>query len=168
MTATPQDENEPVRNMPLTVHAQYIKDLSFENPNAPQILRATGGQPGMQLGINVGVVAIDDKEIPGLVEVSLRIKASGTRDNKPAFIAEIEYAAAVTIGEGVPEEAKHPLLMIEVPRLLFPFSRQLLSQLSQQGGYPALFIAPVDFQALYIQKFAKELDAIDPARAAAN
>lgn len=156
MTDMPQ-ETETVRNMPITVHAQYIKDVSFENPNAPRSLLANAGKPDIQMNINVGLRDLQDADMPGAFEVSLRMRAAAMRGEKTAFIVEVEYAASVTVGEGVPQEAVHPLLMIEVPRLLFPFGRQLISELSQQGGYPALMIAPVDFQALYMQKFAKEI-----------
>ena len=156
-----------VRNMPVTVHAQYIKDMSFENPGAPLAFRTEGPQPGMNLNINVGVQDLHDPALPGLFEVSLRMQAHATRGDKTSFIAEVEYAAAVTLGDEVPEDAKHPLLLIEIPRMLFPFGRMMLSQMSQQGGYPALNIAPVDFQALYIQKFTAEQGA-NPAQAAAQ
>ncbi len=155
--------NDTVRNLPLTVHAQYIKDVSFENPNAPHSLKLSAGKPEMSMNINVGLQEISDESIPGLFEVSLRIRASAKRADKTAFIAEVEYAAGVTLGAEVPEDAKHPLLMIEVPRLLFPYARQMISDLSQQGGYPALMVAPVDFQALYLQKFASEVE--EPQRA---
>lgn len=148
---------QTVRNMPIMVHAQYIKDVSFENPNAPHSLKAAAGKPDMQMNINVGLREVQDDELPGLFEVSLRMRAAAKRGEKTAFIIEVEYAASVTIGKDVPQEAVHPLLMIEVPRLLFPFGRQLISELSQQGGYPALMIAPVDFQALYLQKFAQDI-----------
>lgn len=164
-------ETSPVRNMPVTVHAQYIKDMSFENPGAPLSFRAEGAQPGMNLNINVGVQDIQDPALPNLFEVSLRMQAHATRGDKTSFIAEVEYAAAVTLGDEVPEDAKHPLLLIEIPRMLFPFGRMMLSQMSQQGGYPALNISPVDFQALYIQKFAAGQEAeqsASPAQATAQ
>ena len=168
MTDTAPTPQPAVRNLPVTIHAQYIKDVSFENPNAPQSLKAAAGRPDMQMNINVGLQEISDDDMPGLYEVSLRMRAAAKRGDKTAFIAEVEYAASVTVGKDVPEEALHPLLMIEVPRLLFPFARQMISDLSQQGGFPALMIAPVDFQALYVQKFSKELQAGEPAKAAAN
>ena len=146
------------RNLPLTIHAQYVKDLSWENPGAPGSLKPDAGKPAMNMSINVGLVEVQDDKIPGLYEVSLRVRTQAKRDEKTAFIVEVEYAAAVTVGSEVPPETMHPLLLIEVPRLLFPYVRYLISQLSQHGGYPALNIAPVDFQALYIQKFSAEMD----------
>ena len=153
------DEAIPAaRNMPVTVHAQYIRDVSFENPNAPAILKPSAGRPSMDMNINIGLRDIKDEELPGLFEVTLRIRAAAKRGETTAFIAEVEYAASVTVGEEVPKDALHPLLMIEIPRLLFPFARQIINDLSQQGGYPAVSIAPVDFQALYIQKFSEEIE----------
>lgn len=146
-------------NMPINVHAQYIRDLSFENPNAPGILKASAGKPNMDMTINIGLREVADEELPGLYEVSLRIRAAAKRGETTAFIAEVDYAASVTIGAEVPKDALHPLLMIEIPRLIFPFARQIICDLSQQGGFPAVMIAPVDFQALYVQKFSAEMDA---------
>ncbi|MGZ9108258.1 MAG: protein-export chaperone SecB [Micavibrio sp.] len=168
MTDTNPAPQQAVRNLPVTIHAQYIKDVSFENPNAPHSLKVAAGRPDMQMNINVGLQEISDDDMPGLYEVSLRMRAAAKRGDKTAFIAEVEYAASVTVGKDVPEDALHPLLMIEVPRLLFPFARQMISDLSQQGGFPALMIAPVDFQALYVQKFSKELQAGESAKAAAS
>lgn len=168
MTDTNPAPQQAVRNLPVTIHAQYIKDVSFENPNAPHSLKVAAGRPDMQMNINVGLQEIGDDEMPGLYEVSLRMRAAAKRGDKTAFIAEVEYAASVTVGKDVPEEALHPLLMIEVPRLLFPFARQMISDLSQQGGFPALMIAPVDFQALYVQKFSKDLQAGETPKTAAS
>jgi preprotein translocase subunit SecB len=90
--------------------------------------------------------------------VSLRLRTTAKRGEKTAFIAEVEYAAIVTVGKEVAPDVMHPLLMIEVPRLLFPFARQTLVDLTQQGGFPPIMMAPVDFQALYMQKFSKEIE----------
>jgi preprotein translocase subunit SecB len=167
MMTEPTPEPTIMRTMPVTVHAQYIKDMSFENPGAPEAFKPNAGQPGMNLNINLGVQDMPADQLPNLYEVTLRMQARATRDTKVCFIAEIEYAALVTLSEEVPEDTKHPLLLIEIPRLLFPFARQALSQMSHQGGYPALMIAPVDFQALYIQKFSGDANATaEPQQAA--
>lgn len=147
------------RALPLTIHAQYLRDVSFENPNVPHILKADAGRPDMKMNISMNLQEIDDKDFPGLYEVALRLRTTAKRGEKTAFIAEVDYAASVTIGKEVPEETIHPLLMIEVPRLLFPFARQILLDLTQGGGFPPMMIAPVDFQGLYLQRFAKEIEA---------
>jgi preprotein translocase subunit SecB len=165
MTDTPSPEPTTMRALPVTVHAQYIKDMSFENPGAPDAFKPGAGQPSINLNINLGVQDVPSDTAPNLYEVTLRMQARASHNDKVSFIAEVEYAALVTIGAEVPEETRHPLLLIEIPRLLFPFARQSLSQMSHQGGYPALMIAPVDFQALYLQKFAQEQQTAQQASA---
>jgi preprotein translocase subunit SecB len=155
------------RSMPLTIHAQYLRDVSFESPNAPGILKGEAGRPEMTLNIGMNLRQVEDKDIPELYEVSLRLRTTAKRGDKTAFIAEVEYAAIVTVGKEVDENVMHPLLMIEVPRLLFPFARQALVDLTQQGGFPPIMMAPVDFQALYLQKFGKEIEEGRKAQAAA-
>ena len=151
------------RNLPVTIHAQYVRDLSFENPNAPQVLKPSAGRPEMDMSINIGLRDVKDEELPGMHEVSLRIRAAAKRGDVTAFIIEVDYAASVTVGGGVDADTMHPLLMIEIPRLIFPFARQIIADLSQQGGFPAVMIAPVDFQALYVQRFASDLEAAKQA-----
>lgn len=146
------------RTLPLTVHAQYLRDVSFESPNTPAILKGDSGRPEMKLNIGMNLRQVEDADIPDLYEVSLRLRTTAKRGEKTAFIAEVEYAAIVTVGKEVSPEVMHPLLMIEVPRLLFPFARQTLVDLTQQGGFPPIMIAPVDFQALYLQKFSQEME----------
>lgn len=153
-----ETESPAVRPLPLTVHAQYLKDVSFESPNAPAILRGDAGRPEMKMNIGMNLRQIEDSEIKDLFEVSLRLRSSAKRGDKNAFVAEVEYAALVTAGSDVAQEVMHPLLLIEVPRLLFPFARQILVEMTQQGGFPPVVIPPVDFQALYLQKFGKEIE----------
>lgn len=163
---TAQDDIPTARSLPLTIHAQYLRDVSFESPNAPAILKGDAGRPEMNLNIGMNLRPVEDAEIPDLFEVSLRLRTTARRGEKTAFVAEVEYAAIVTVGQGVPEDVMHPLLMIEVPRLLFPFARQTLLDLTQQGGFPPIMMAPVDFQALYLQKFGKDMAAAGPDGAA--
>ncbi|MDB5492523.1 MAG: Protein export cytoplasm chaperone protein [Micavibrio sp.] len=158
------DESAQIaRNLPVIIHAQYIRDLSFENPNAPQVLKPSAGRPEMDMSINIGMREVKDEELPGMYEVSLRIRAAAKRGEMTAFIIEVDYAASVTVGGGVDQETIHPLLMIEIPRLIFPFARQIIAEMSQQGGFPAVMIAPVDFQTLYVQRFAQEMEATKQA-----
>lgn len=159
-------ETLTARTLPLTVHAQYLRDVSFESPNAPAILKGEGGRPEMKLNIGMNLRQVEDADIPDLYEVSLRLRTTAKRGDKTAFVAEVEYAAIVTVGKEVAPEVMHPLLMIEVPRLLFPFARQTLVDLTQQGGFPPIMMAPVDFQALYMQKFSKEIEESKQKQAA--
>lgn len=153
---TAQDEQAQIN--PINILAQYIRDLSFENPNTPESLRSDLGVPDM--GINVGMDArkLEDDDIEGLYEVVLNMRASAQRDETPIFIAELQYAATVQLN-GLPEDSHHPVLLIEVPTLLFPYARQIMSDMTMKGGYPPLMLSPVDFRALYVERFKDEIDA---------
>jgi preprotein translocase subunit SecB len=132
---------------PLTLHGQYIKDLSFENPRAPQSL-IEQKQPQLALNVNVATRQFEARTF----EVTLTIEASATTAEKePLFVLELVYAGTVTLGE-VPEDAYGPLLLIETPRLLFPFARAIVANCTREAGFPPLNIAPVDFVALYRQQ----------------
>jgi preprotein translocase subunit SecB len=132
---------------PLTVHGQYIKDLSFENPRAPQSL-IEQTQPQLTLNVTVNTRQFDTKTF----EVALSVEASAqTPAKEPLFMLELVYAGTVTLGE-VPQEAYGPLLLIETPRLLFPFARAVIANATREAGFPPLNIAPVDFVALYRQR----------------
>lgn len=139
--------------LPLVVHTQYVKDISFENPMAPNSFRAGLTPPKMEMNINLDASPLPDEKIKNLYEVSLKISARAMRDGQPVFIAEILYGVAVSVLESVPEGQHHPLLLVEVPRLAFPFARQILSELTQGGGYPALLLGPVDFYSMYLSRF---------------
>ena len=132
---------------PLTMHGQYIKDLSFENPRAPQSL-IEQKQPQLTLNVNVATRQFEAKTF----EVTLTIEASATTPEKePLFVLELVYGGTVSLNE-VPQEAFGPLLLIEVPRLLFPFARAIVANATREAGFPPLNIAPVDFVALYRQQ----------------
>jgi len=132
---------------PLTVHGQYIKDLSFENPRAPQSL-IEQKQPQLTLNVNVSTRQFEARTF----EVTLSIEATAqTTEKEPLFVLELVYAGTVSLGE-VPQEAYGPLLFIETPRLLFPFARAIVANATREAGFPPLNIAPVDFVALYRQQ----------------
>ncbi len=136
--------NPPPQAGPLTVHGQYIKDFSFENPRAPQSL-IEQKQPQLALNVNVTTRQFDAKTF----EVTLTVEANATTAEKePLFMLELVYAGTVSLGE-VPQEAFGPLLLIETPRLLFPFARAIVANATREAGFPPLNIAPVDFVALY-------------------
>ena len=134
----------PAQTGPLTIHGQYIKDLSFENPRAPQSL-IEQKQPQLTLNVTVNTRQFDVKTF----EVALSIEASAmTPEKEPLFMLELIYAGTVTLGD-VPQDAFGPLLFIETPRLLFPFARAVVANATREAGFPPLNIAPVDFVALY-------------------
>jgi preprotein translocase subunit SecB len=132
---------------PLTMHGQYIKDLSFENPRAPQSL-IEQTQPQLTLNVQVTNRQFDAKTF----EVSITIEASAqTPAKEPLFMLELVYAGTVSLGD-LPQDAYGPMLFIETPRLLFPFARAVVANTTREAGFPPLNIAPVDFVALYRQQ----------------
>jgi len=144
-----------VTGSPVTVHKQYLKDLSFENPNAPDILLNVNGRPGMDMDIALDAHRVENEQFDHFYEVTLGITAKGTREDKTLFIAEISYGAVVSI-EGIEEKNHHPVLFIEVPNLLFPYVRHILATCSMSGGFTPLQIAPINFRAMYLQRFGKK------------
>ena len=155
-TATP--DGQPM----MLVNAQYVKDLSFENPNAPQSL-SQQGEPNVQIAIDVNANEVADKAF----EVTLTLRAEGTAGETALFVVEIVYAGIFSIGE-VPEEYMAPLVYIEAPRQLFPFARAIIADAVRDGGFPPLLIQPIDFVALFQQRAAAaEAEGADGAAPAA-
>jgi preprotein translocase subunit SecB len=151
---------------PLTVVHQYLKDFSFENPNA-----ANGFQPLKEMP--TGFIRVDVRVKPMTppdIEVSLFLAAEAKIGDATIYVVESEYAGVFRLGR-VPQEHMLPLIMIEAPRLLFPFSRQLIATAVQAGGFPPLYINPVDFVQLYrdrqpdLQEAMKEAQAGEAAKA---
>lgn len=158
MSTENQAEQNRAADLPVTVLTQYVRDISFENPGTPESLRA--GLPVPELDVNIGMDArkLSDKDMPNLYEVVLNAKAEAKRGKDVVFIAEVQYGMVVSVGENVPEENHHPLVLIEIPRLAFPFVRQIMADLTTQGGYPPLLLGLVDFHALYMQRFGPEIE----------
>lgn len=142
-------------NLPLAIHAQYIKDMSFENPNAPESLRSEqdSGAPKMEVNVNLDSTPLADK---GFFEVVLHVAATAKRGNTTLFIAELQYGVVASVSSKVPDQHIHPLLMIEAPKMAFPFVRQILCDAIMAGGYPPLMLNPVDFEGLYVSQYKKE------------
>jgi preprotein translocase subunit SecB len=139
---------EPGAAPRFSVLAQYIKDFSFENPNAP---RALAPQQGPNIGLQVNVNA---RQIgPNDYEVSLMLEGGAGEGAAALFKFELNYAGVFRV-ENIPAEQIQPLVMIEGPRLLFPFARQIIADAVRGGGYPALYVDPIDFQGLYMQRVA--------------
>jgi preprotein translocase subunit SecB len=131
------------------VLAQYVKDLSFENPDSPNALRGGLAAPNIDLSIDVQA----RKAAEDAYEVDLYIKAEAKRDNTVVFIGELRYGGLFQF-VNVPDEQLEPLLLIECPRTLFPFARRIMADVTRDGGFPPLFIDPIDFLALYRQQRA--------------
>lgn len=130
--------------VPVGINSQYIKDLSFENPNAPQSFMSMKTAPNVEVNVNVEAKKMNEE----LFEVTLHVKANAKSEKDTIFIAELSYAALVSI-QGLSDENLKPILLIEVPRIIFPFARNILADVTRDGGYPPLMINPVDFVTLY-------------------
>jgi preprotein translocase subunit SecB len=128
----------------LQVLAQYVKDLSFENPNAPDSLRVGDGQQNISVNANVNVQQLNETEY----EVGLAFKIETKRGDDVSFLVELTYCGVFRV-ENIPQDSLHPVLLIEAPRQLFPFARRVLADATRDGGYPPLLLDPIDFVDLY-------------------
>ncbi len=131
----------------LNALAQYIKDLSFENPNAPNSLGSQQKSPNIAIQVNVNAKQLSETDF----EVSLLMEGSAGEGAGTLFKFELEYAGIFRI-QNFPTDQVHPVVMIECPRLLFPFGRQIIADCVRNGGFPPLFIDPIDFAGLYRQR----------------
>jgi preprotein translocase subunit SecB len=134
----------------IRILAQYIRDLSFENPRAPEALRGGAAAPQIDLGVELNAQGREG----GVFEVELKLTAAARRDGEAVFQLELVYAGLFQI-VGVEAEDLEQVLMIECPRYLFPFARRLISDLSAEGGFPPLMLEPMDFAAIYLARKAQ-------------
>jgi preprotein translocase subunit SecB len=128
--------------------SQYVKDLSFENPNAPEVYQWQG-QPQIDVGFNIGSNQVADDVHEVIIKVDVIAKSA----DKVAFAVEMEYAGLFGI-RNVPDDQLQPFLLAEGPRLIFPFARRILADAVRDGGFPPLLLEPIDFGALYMQQAA--------------
>jgi preprotein translocase subunit SecB len=135
------------------VLVQYTKDFSFENPNSPNSLAAQEQQPTINIQINVTANAIAENDY----EVALSIEGKAENNSTLLFGFELVYAGVFRI-QNVPQESMHPFIMIECPRLLFPFAREIVASSVRAGGFPPLMLDPVDFVGLYRQNMARQAE----------
>lgn len=151
-------QTEP-QSAPLTVNMQYTRDLSFEVPGAPGIFATLRTQP--QVAINLDVQARRADETQPLYEVSLMIRAEATEPpaegaeaGRVVFIAELTYAGLFTLS-AIPNEQVEPVLLIECPRILFPFARNIIAEITREGGFPPVLLQPIDFVSLWHSRRAQ-------------
>ncbi len=159
--ATPQ----PPQSAPLVVNIQYIKDLSFEVPGAPAVYTTLRTAP--RVDINLDVQARRIQEGQNAFEVTLAIRAEASEpqtngstdahaDSSPrVFLAELAYSGVFTLS-GLPENAIEPVLLVECPRVLFPFARNILADVTRDGGFPPVLLQPIDFVALWQSRRAQQ------------
>jgi preprotein translocase subunit SecB len=141
----------------LVINAQYIKDLSFENPRAPQSLTQQSAAPSVDINVDVNANNLS----PETYEVVLTIKASAKVNNEPLFLLELTYGAVVT-AFNMPRDMLPAVLLVETPRLMFPFARNIIADATRDGGFPPLMVNPIDFTELLRQNTAQQ-QAAPPA-----
>ena len=136
----------------IRVLSQFIRDLSFENPRAPDSLHQQNTPPAVDLGVEMNARG----RVDGLFEVDIKLSLTAARDNEAVFHLELVYGGLFGIG-GVSEQDIEAVLLIECPRYLFPYVRRLVSELTAEGGfYPPILLQPMDFAALYMQRQAAQ------------
>ncbi len=160
----PQAQGQPVP--PLLVNIQYVKDLSFEVPGAPLIFTSLRSAPRVDINLDVQVRRIQEGQ--NVFEVTLAIRAeaheaTGNGASVPGpvaegaarvFMVELAYAGIFTLNN-VPDNAVEPMLLVECPRLLFPFARNILSDVTRDGGFPPVLLQPIDFVSLWQSRRAQ-------------
>ncbi len=142
------------------VLAQYTKDFSFENPNAPQSVSGQPQQPSISIQINVNPKQLSNTDF----EVELKLEGKAEYNNTILFAFDLTYAGVFHL-QGIPQDSIGPLIMIECPRMLFPFAREIIAAAVVSGGFPPLLLDPVDFVGLYQQKLAQAQQPQPPAQA---
>ncbi len=135
------------------VIAQYIKDFSFENPNAPESLVSGWAQPET----NVQIFLRHQKLKDDIYEctVNFRVEAKNKEKDKVCFIIDLSYGALVVL-KSIPVENHQPVIMVEVPKLLFPFAREIVANATSSGGYPPLYLTPISFETIYINEMKRQ------------
>jgi preprotein translocase subunit SecB len=150
--------NGAAQPAPLVVNIQYIKDLSFEVPGAPAVFTTLRSAPRVDINLDVQARRITDGE--NVFEVVLAIRATAVdpaeqpkEGEAPAnvFLAELAYAGVFTL-TGIPDNTMEPVLLVECPRILFPFARNILADVTRDGGFPPVLVQPIDFLALWQQR----------------
>jgi preprotein translocase subunit SecB len=137
-------------NLPqVGVISQYVKDLSFENPNAPAVFQWQA-QPKIDVNFNFGADRVGDD----IFEVTLRVEIEAKTEERTAFQVELVYAGLFGI-RNFPEDQLQPFLYAEAPRILFPFARRIIADAIRDGGFPPLLLDPIDFASLYMQRVAQ-------------
>ncbi|MGV8998606.1 MAG: protein-export chaperone SecB [Parvibaculaceae bacterium] len=150
MSDTPVTGSGEETSPQFRVLTQYVKDLSFENPNAPQSLGPLAEQPQIDVRVDVGVARFSDTDY----EVKLSIGIDAKAKQGIMFVVELEYCGLFRLAN-IPADSIEPMLLIECPRQIFPFARRVIADVSRDGGFPPLMIDPIDFVGLYQQRQAE-------------
>jgi preprotein translocase subunit SecB len=148
-------EGPPVQ---VRIVGQYIKDLSFENPNVRKLIDGSSEKPTLRVEVNVNATKMTDR----VYESAIEFKAEATSQAGVIYDMELAYAGLFEI-QSIPEQALQPFLLINCPSLLFPFLRRLVADLTREGGFPPLLLDPIDFAGLFMQRQQQATQGIKPA-----
>ena len=152
MATTPTAQTPQDAQPQLSILAQYMKDFSFENPNAPKSLAPSNQAPNLNIQVNVNAKPLPPSE----TDFEVELKVEGQAGDKGALLFKLDLTFCCVLRVvNVPKDAVHPVVMIEGPRLLFPFARQIVAEAVRNGGFPPLLIDPVDFASLYREQLEK-------------
>lgn len=157
MPGTPPDGSTPAgppaggKEPPLIILTQYVKDLSFENPNAPVIFAQTQKSPKISISVDVKVNSIQER----LAEVVLALRVEAQVAEKNAFLIELDYAGIANINAEMSPEEIQKAYLITAPAMLFPFARAIIGTLSRDGGFMPFLMTPIDFEQLYEQRLER-------------
>jgi preprotein translocase subunit SecB len=146
----PEAPKEAAAPAQLNVIGQYVKDLSFESPAAPQALQNPPPNPQLQITVNVSVVPKAEE----VYETTVNIEAHATSDTSVIYNIELAYAGLFRL-RNVPQNMLQPVLFVDCPTILFPFVRRVLADVTRDGGFPPLMLDPIDFGRLYAQNLAR-------------
>lgn len=135
---------------PFSIMVQYLKDLSFENPNAPVIFTKNRDKQNLDVNVDVQVQQLSQTDF----EVSVHLQGSSKDGEETHYLVEQVYAGVTRLAEGLQQELVQMILFVEIPRLLFPYARNIFSEAVANGGFPAVMLAPVDFMDLFRQRVA--------------
>lgn len=136
------------------VITQYVKDLSFENPNAPMVYQSEA-QPRIDVQFNIASNVVGED----IYEVALKIEVRATAEEQVAFAIELDYAGLFGL-RNVPQDQIQPFLFAEAPRILFPFARRIVADMTRDGNFPPLMLEPIDFAALYMAQTQEQLGIV--------
>ena len=152
MAKEKQSDNSQSQQPPIAILSQYIKDLSMEIPHAPQVFKKLQGN-GPKISVEVNIEASKLEE-DGIFNVLLNVAVNGDATDEKAFILELSYGAVVALN--VPQEHFEPVLMVEIPHMIFPYVRQIVSTTMSNAGLPPLMLNPIDFAGMYTARKTKE------------
>ena len=148
-----QEKTNTPEQPSVQINLQYVKDMSFEAPGMPMSLLAIKSAPAINVNIDLKAGKTNNDKCY-TVDLTLHIEAKNKENNSSLFLCELVYGALVTLN--VPDEHREPILMVEIPHMIFPYARAIVGNTISQAGFPALQISPIDFAGLYRQKKAEQ------------